>query len=1285
MSTHVAAVRRGDDALLLGAHDDAIAHYSTALSARSLSDNLVLRALCGRSDAWLAKSMRDDVDHHSAGASAGAALSAALADARRVIATFPTADDGWLRLATAYAKHENYERARHILRRALVHCPDSVRLDREMAKYDGQQDDTHPHRPANNNGNCHESEGGGSAKGAKNTDGKSGASTSVRKRQLQATASSTGSINRNAVNNSTRTKTKSLPRKSKSMSVPTSAPGAPASTSLAMSTSVSEKISSRASANNDVEEAGKHDVSRDANNNNKRYSNTKENDNDEDLIQLRHDLSDAQRKEVQWKEAVSRERKRREDAARRQQEAVKRREQERISLMLQEESQFIPKTSEHTPRLLLDQPHQHVQKTALLLEPWAQREQQTLPNGHNVRPNNKTDNNNNNNNSNNSKTNTVVKLQASVDEHGGSGGTNGAVRGKQHARVTRPSSINKSNMIDHRGDDNDEDEGNVIPGDQGGTRDVSRHQSVSALPQTQIQQQSEAQSHENSAQVQAQTHKRNMIKQDHHHLTRSRHEINTAAHETLDTGMSVSPTSVESDVEAQQHQHYLDTWPPQVHSHGHANRQNNDEYANIDDDESDKDRHEADDRVHDNHDDVDRDDDDGHVDEDGEGNQDDIEERQQSLHFQRQTVPLGSDYPPTYSANTHDMHQRSHSQPPPQLRHEPEPQSSQIQSQHQHQYQHQVYTQTVPHSQQTVHPLQQQRQAHTIAPTSTGRPLSHAPVVVNSTPQPQPQSQLQPQLQPQVQPQPQPQPQTNFQAQQQQGPAGQKLYDLLQVPRNATESQIKKQYYLLARKYHPDKNADDVQATEQFQRLAEAYRVLSDRESRAVYDRYGDRGLVKNGVDVIDPSTLFAMVFGSEQFVHLIGELQLASMASKCDDAGNTPAEVELVAVQRSRVGKLVLEMVKTLKPWVDGDKNGFLASAHDQVVALRDASFGPSLLHTVGTVYVQATTCILDRTKNPFNLAAALRKASMKSHKMAAHHKAMTAAAKVMDKQRRLHDRVMKSGRDQQRFISEREAKGIAVEMAENAIDMMWKISVIDIETTLEDVLLIVLTGRDLVADAPHYWNTGHFAAGGSANSVAAAAAAASEMSVNSARFYRQREQREQRPSLQQAAHRWSGRRSGGSNGSGTTGCVGRRSASASGSAGSTGEASLDSLGSNAGGVGGGAGGSSNINNSGASNSRRERRRLASNLGKGSMRGPAILQSHQAATNASSSCTNGPSASSLDDAAIPSREQHVQVGLMRPLPPLQHGQPALSRQEILSERAYGIQAMGRVFMSAAR
>ncbi|RIB17570.1 hypothetical protein C2G38_1968543, partial [Gigaspora rosea] len=63
-------------------------------------------------------------------------------------------------------------------------------------------------------------------------------------------------------------------------------------------------------------------------------------------------------------------------------------------------------------------------------------------------------------------------------------------------------------------------------------------------------------------------------------------------------------------------------------------------------------------------------------------------------------------------------------------------------------------------------------------------------------------------------------------------------YDILGVSKNASQSDIKKAYYSLAKKYHPDTSKDST-AKEKFVQIQEAYGVLSDEEKRAEYDKWG--------------------------------------------------------------------------------------------------------------------------------------------------------------------------------------------------------------------------------------------------------------------------------------------------------------------------------------------------------------------------------------------------------------------------------------------------------------
>ena len=95
-------------------------------------------------------------------------------------------------------------------------------------------------------------------------------------------------------------------------------------------------------------------------------------------------------------------------------------------------------------------------------------------------------------------------------------------------------------------------------------------------------------------------------------------------------------------------------------------------------------------------------------------------------------------------------------------------------------------------------------------------------------------------------------------------------YELLGVSRTADEGEIKKAFRGLARTLHPDVSAEP-DAEERFREVVEAYEVLSKRETRELYDRYGHDGLRGGGFtptsfDLGSLADLFGAFFGDDLF-----------------------------------------------------------------------------------------------------------------------------------------------------------------------------------------------------------------------------------------------------------------------------------------------------------------------------------------------------------------------------------------------------------------------------------
>ena len=149
------------------------------------------------------------------------------------------------------------------------------------------------------------------------------------------------------------------------------------------------------------------------------------------------------------------------------------------------------------------------------------------------------------------------------------------------------------------------------------------------------------------------------------------------------------------------------------------------------------------------------------------------------------------------------------------------------------------------------------------------------------------------------------------------------LYEVLGVPKTASQDEIKRAYKRLAIKHHPDKNIDNKKENEeQFKNISEAYSVLGDPDKRKHYDTYGtydnsaaNPGTAFNMQDIFNE--LFGGGGGPPEFLFNMGASGPAASAfkmffntTKQSKADHIEVPVTIQEIYRGAVKKISYEVI---------------------------------------------------------------------------------------------------------------------------------------------------------------------------------------------------------------------------------------------------------------------------------------------------------------------------------------------------------------------------------------
>lgn len=295
-------------------------------------------------------------------------------------------------------------------------------------------------------------------------------------------------------------------------------------------------------------------------------------------------------------------------------------------------------------------------------------------------------------------------------------------------------------------------------------------------------------------------------------------------------------------------------------------------------------------------------------------------------------------------------------------------------------------------------------------------------------------------------------------------------YDKLGLDCDVDSDTIKRRYYILSRKYSPDRCGSNPKAQQEFQEIGRAYAVLMNPDSRAKYDRNG-RGKLwdeEDGdpdEDDVDPMMLYTLLFGSEKFNDYIGRLAaVTSTRIGCEVSSKVTLD-ESRTLQRRRVTRLALKLAERLSRWAeDNDKESAKKMWQEEASFLCDASYGARLVHVIGKVYTLTAIHFLGSRKSGVGMPSISRWAKKQNKAM------KLTTTKIIEKTRLIGGN--KENREMHLYVNtaieksagDEELEEVAMDalkksnLRNTALHLLLQQTVVDITSTVKEAAQMVL-----------------------------------------------------------------------------------------------------------------------------------------------------------------------------------------------------------------------------------